>query len=100
MYGDSALVINQLNKDRDTTHEKMDSYYKEIHKLEGKFYGIEYIHLVRDKNQATDAVKARIILSRSHLVGLTSKSNECTNQNLNLPKCSRVRQLSQYTQAL
>ena len=56
IYGDLALVINQLNKEWDTTHEKMDSYCKEIRKVEGKFYDIEYIHAVQDKNQATDAV--------------------------------------------
>jgi ribonuclease HI len=54
VYGDSALVINQLNKDWDTTSEKMDAYCKEIRKLEGKFYGIEYTHVVRDKNQEVD----------------------------------------------
>jgi ribonuclease HI len=56
IHSDSALVINQLNKDWDTTSEKMDAYCKEIRKLEGKFYGIEYSHVVRDKNQATDAL--------------------------------------------
>jgi len=56
VYGNSTLVVNQLNKDWDTTHEKMDLYYKEIRKLEAKFYGIEYIHVVRDKNQTTDAL--------------------------------------------
>jgi hypothetical protein len=54
VYGDSALVINLLNKEWDTTSEKMDAYCKEIRKLEGKFYGIEYTHVVRDKNQAAD----------------------------------------------
>jgi hypothetical protein len=54
VYGDLALVINQLNKDWDTTSEKMDAYFQEIRKLEGKFYGIEYAHVVRDKNQAAD----------------------------------------------
>jgi hypothetical protein len=34
--------------------EKMDAYCKEIRKLECKFYGIEYTHVVRDKNQAVD----------------------------------------------
>jgi hypothetical protein len=34
----------------------MDAYCKEIRKLEGKFYGIEYSHVVRDKNQAADAL--------------------------------------------
>jgi ribonuclease HI len=32
VHGDSALVINQLNKEWDITHEKMDSYCKEIRK--------------------------------------------------------------------
>jgi ribonuclease HI len=56
VHGDSALVINQLNKDWDTTSKKMDAYCKEIRKLEGKFYGIKYSHVVRDKNQAVDAL--------------------------------------------
>jgi ribonuclease HI len=46
VYGDSALVINQVNKDWDTTSEKMDAYCKEIRKVEGKFYGIENRHVV------------------------------------------------------
>jgi hypothetical protein len=32
----------------------MDAYYKEIRKLESKFYGIEYSHVVWDKNKAAD----------------------------------------------
>jgi hypothetical protein len=51
IYDYSALVINQLNKDWDMASEKMDAYCKEIIKLESKFYGIEYTHVVRDKNQ-------------------------------------------------
>ena len=49
--GDSALDINQLNKEWDMTHEKM-----EIWRWESNFYGIEYIHMVWDKNQASDAL--------------------------------------------
>jgi len=56
VYGDSTLVINQLNKEWDTTHEKMDLYCKEIWRWESNFYGIEYIHVVRDRNQAADAL--------------------------------------------
>jgi hypothetical protein len=36
------------------TSKKMDAYCTEIRKLEGKFYGIEYTHVVRDKNKAAD----------------------------------------------
>jgi ribonuclease HI len=54
VYGDSALVINQLDKDWDTASEKMDAYCKEIRKLEGKFYGIEYTHVVWDKNKVAN----------------------------------------------
>ena len=46
VYGDSALVINQVNKDWSYSSEKMDAYCAEIRKLEGKFYGIEYHHVV------------------------------------------------------
>ena len=51
VYEDSALVINQLNKDWSCSSEKMDAYCAKIRKLEGKFYGIEYHHVVRDQNQ-------------------------------------------------
>ena len=34
----------------------MDLYCKEIRKWETNFYGIEYIHVVWDKNQAADAL--------------------------------------------
>ena len=54
VYGDSALVINQLNKDWSYSSEKMDAYCAKIRKLKGTFYGIEYHHVVRDQNQLAD----------------------------------------------
>ena len=54
VYGDSALVINQLNKDWSCSSKKMGAYCAKIRKLEGKFYGIEYHHMVRDQNQLVD----------------------------------------------
>ena len=54
VYGDSALVINQLNKDWNCTNDKIDAYYAVIRKLEDKFYGIEYHHVVQANNQAAD----------------------------------------------
>ena len=32
----------------------MDAYCAKIRKLEGKFHGIEYHHMVRDQNQLAD----------------------------------------------
>jgi ribonuclease HI len=46
VYGDSTLVINQLNKDWSYTNKKMDAYYVVIRKLEDKFYKIEYHHVL------------------------------------------------------
>jgi len=54
VYGDSALVINQLNKDWSCSSKMMDAYCVEIRKLEGKFYDIEYHHVVSDQNQLAD----------------------------------------------
>ena len=47
-------MIDQLNKDWNCTNEKMDAYCAVIRKLEDKFYGIEYHHVVWDDNQAVD----------------------------------------------
>ena len=54
MFGDSTLVINQHKKDWNYTNVKMDAYCAMIRKLEDKFYGIEYHHVVRADNQAAD----------------------------------------------
>jgi hypothetical protein len=34
----------------------MDAYYAEIRKLEGKFYGIEYHHVIWDANQVANCL--------------------------------------------
>ena len=52
--GDSALVVNQVNKDWSRTSEKMDAYCMEIQKLEGKFSSLEFLHILRDNNKAAD----------------------------------------------
>ena len=54
VYGNSALIINHLNKDWNCTNKKMDAYCAAIRKLEDKFYGIEYHHVVWANNQAAD----------------------------------------------
>jgi hypothetical protein len=48
------VVINQVNKSWDRNKENMDAYYLEVCKLENKFYGLEFHHVVRDNNVAAD----------------------------------------------
>ena len=43
----------------------MDAYCAKIRKLEGKLYGIEYHHVVRDQNQLADHLSK---LGSSHAV--------------------------------
>jgi ribonuclease HI len=56
VYGDSAVVINQVNKSWDRNKENMDTYCLEVRKLENKFYGLEFHHIVRDNNVAADVL--------------------------------------------
>ena len=53
-YGDYKVIIQQVNKNWECTKEKMDAYCREIHKLEAKFYGLEFHHVLRDDNVAAD----------------------------------------------
>jgi ribonuclease HI len=51
-FGDSKVVIEQVNKEWDT----MDAYCAEIRKLEDHFEGIEFQHVLRNNNVATDVL--------------------------------------------
>jgi ribonuclease HI len=56
IYGDSAVVINQVNKSWDRNKENMDAYCLEVRKFEKKFYGLEFHHVVHDNNVAADVL--------------------------------------------
>jgi ribonuclease HI len=56
VYGDSAVVINQVNKSWDRNKENMDAYCLEVCKLVNKFYGLEFHHVIRDNNVAADVL--------------------------------------------
>jgi hypothetical protein len=56
VYGDSLLVVQQVNKEWDCDKETMEAYVQEVRKLENKFSGLE-VHLVlREHNIAADAL--------------------------------------------
>jgi ribonuclease HI len=56
VYDNSAVVINQVNKSWDRIKENMDANCLEVYKLENKFYGLEFHHVVRDNNVAADVL--------------------------------------------
>jgi hypothetical protein len=56
VYDDSAVVINQVNKSWDHNKGNMDAYYLEVRKLENKFYGLEFHHVVCVNNVAADVL--------------------------------------------
>jgi ribonuclease HI len=43
-FGDSKVIIKQVNKEWDCVKDTMDAYCAEIHKLKGHFEGIEFQH--------------------------------------------------------
>jgi hypothetical protein len=54
VYGDSLLVVQQVNKEWDCNKEMMDAYVQEVRKLEYKFSGLEVHHVVREHNIGAD----------------------------------------------
>ena len=56
VYGDSMVVINQVNDSWDRNRENMNAYCLEVRKLENKFYGLEFHHVIRDNNIAVDVL--------------------------------------------
>jgi ribonuclease HI len=53
-YGDSKVVIDQVNKACDVKKEMMNAYYAEVRKLEDHFEGLEFHHVSRDNNVAAN----------------------------------------------
>jgi hypothetical protein len=55
-FGDSKVIIEQVNKEWDCVKDTMDAYYSKICKLEGHFEGIEFQHVPRNNNVAADVL--------------------------------------------
>jgi hypothetical protein len=55
-FGDSKVVIEQVNKEWDCVKDTMDAYCAEIRKIEGHFEGIEFQHIPRNNNMAANVL--------------------------------------------
>jgi hypothetical protein len=56
VYGDSLVVISQINKEWDCLNDSMGMYCRAVRKLEDKFEGLEFHHVERDRNAVADAL--------------------------------------------
>jgi hypothetical protein len=45
------LIVNQANKEWSCVEEKMMMYCQKLHKLKNNFDGLEYLHILRGKNE-------------------------------------------------
>jgi ribonuclease HI len=66
VYGDSLVVISQINKEWDYSNDSMGKYYTAVRKLEDKFKGLEFHYVERDRNTAADAL-SKLGSSRTHV---------------------------------
>jgi ribonuclease HI len=55
VYGDSLVVIGQVNKDWYCSIDSMGNYCASVRKIEDKFEGLEFHHIERDHNATADA---------------------------------------------
>jgi ribonuclease HI len=56
VYGNSLLVVQQVNKEWDINKDTMDAYVAEIRKLENKFSGLDIHHVIHDNNVGADVL--------------------------------------------
>jgi ribonuclease HI len=54
VYGDSLLIVQQVNKEWECNKETMDAYVREVRKLKNKYSGLEVHHVVREHNVGAD----------------------------------------------
>jgi ribonuclease HI len=56
VYGDSLVIISQINKDWYCSTDSMGKYRAAVQKLEDKFDGLEFHHVERDRTAAANAL--------------------------------------------
>jgi ribonuclease HI len=66
VYGDSLVVISQINTEWDCSNDSMGKYCTTVRKLEEKFEGLEFHHVERDRNAAADAL-SKLRSSQTHV---------------------------------
>jgi ribonuclease HI len=93
IYGDSLLVVQQVNKEWDINKNTMDTYIMEIRKLKKKFSRLEIHHVVHDNNVGADVLsklgsdRANVPLEISFMSCITLPSGHQTQvPSLRVPR--------------
>jgi ribonuclease HI len=66
VYGDSLVVISQINKEWDCSSDSLGKYCTAVRKLEDKFEGLEFHHVERDRNTVIQSARYQQTLRRYH----------------------------------
>jgi hypothetical protein len=90
VYGDSLLVVQQVNKEWDVNKDTMDAYVTEIRKLENKFSGLEIHHVICDKNVEAD-VLSKLGSDRTN-IPLRVFVHELHHPSIKIPDSSSIAQ--------
>jgi ribonuclease HI len=95
VYGDSLLVVQQVNKKWNCNKKTMDAYVQEVRKLENKFFGLEVHHVLREHNIGTDIlsklgstraqVPAGVFVQEPKQQSIKSSPQVTTNHGLQQP---------------
>jgi ribonuclease HI len=84
VYGDSLLVVQQVNKEWDCNKEMMDVYVQEVRKLKNKFSGLEVHHVVREHNVGAQ-VPAGVFVQELKQPSIKSSPQVITDAGLQQP---------------
>jgi ribonuclease HI len=60
-YGDSKVIIDQVNKVCDIKKDSMNSYYAEVQKLEVHIEGLEFHHVCHNNNVPADVLSKMML---------------------------------------
>ncbi|XP_072149553.1 uncharacterized protein [Setaria viridis] len=67
VFGDSKVVIEQVNKSWECTKETMGTYCAKVHKLEAHFNSLEFYHIPREHNITAD-ILSKLSLKRTQVL--------------------------------
>jgi ribonuclease HI/transposase InsO family protein len=93
VYGDSLVVISQINKEWDCSNDSLGKYCMAVQNLEDKFEGLEFHHVERDRNMAAHAL-SKLGSSRTQ-VPLVVFVQEVLHPSISLDRVEECNILSQ-----